>query len=323
MRYIPLFILIFVGGALACEVREVAPSVSGIQERPDVSRDFVAWINNHNVLGFDGRTDTIFAIDVDRHSTEAIVEFPFVFWIGFDEDSQIYYCDLRRNGRRGGCLANDVKNVVTNYLSLKRNIDYSNRILAWQDNFRGNWDVVVCDMRDNGNVGGCLTNDSKRFVTSDIHDQINPSVGAEFIAWEDHRLGTADIFGFNFRKDAEIPLVVETGRQYNPVVRGKNAFFGDDHDGNEEIKRIFLHDKLIVNLTNSAFDETNHDVDNGLMVYETSIYGGSSIGIKNLRRNVSTVIRLNDREYHPKTSDGVVVFESIVNGTSRVYSARC
>ncbi len=323
MKYIPLFILVFVGGALACEVREVAPSVDGMQERPDVSRDFVTWINEHRVFGFDGRTNMTFAIDADRYSTEVIVEFPFVFWIGFDEDSQVYYCDFRRNGYRGGCLENDEKNVVTNYLSLKKSIDYSNRILAWQDNVHGNWDVVICDMRKNGNVGGCLVNDSKRFVTKDTADQINPSVSAEFIAWEDYRFWTADIFGFDFRKDAEISIVVERDRQYNPTVRGETVFYGDNHDGNEEVKRILLVDRLIVNLTNSAFDETNYDVDNGLMVYETSVNGGSSIGIKNLRRNVSNVMGLNDREYHPKTSEGRVVFESIVNGTSRIYLARC
>ena len=323
MKYIPLFILMFVGGVLACEVREVAPSVEGMQEGPDVSRDFVTWINDHRVFGFDGRTNMTFAIDVDRYSTEAIVEFPFVFWVGFDEDSQIYYCDLRRNGYRGGCLENDEKNVVTSYLSLKKNLDYAHNVLAWQDHFHGNWDVVACNMRDNGNVGGCLANDSKRFITKNADDQVNPSVSADFIAWEDYRFGTADIFGLDFRKDAEIPLVVEEDRQHDPTVLGRAVFYEDNHDGNEEVKRILLSDRLIVNLTNSAIDETNHDVDNGLMVYETSVHGGSSVGVKNLRRNVSTVIRLDDREYNPKTSEGWLVFESVVNGTSRVYLARC
>ncbi len=323
MKLISLFILIFVGEVLACEVREIAPSVEGMQEMPDVSRGFVAWINDHRAFGFDVRTNTTFPIDLDRYSSEVIADFPFVFWIGFDEDSQIYYCDLRRNGRRGGCFEDDEKHAITNYLSLKRNIDFFHNVLAWQDNSYGNWDVAVCDMRDNGNVGGCLANDPKRFITSDVHDQINPSVGTGFIAWEDYRLGTADIFGFNFRKDAEIPLVVERDRQYNPVVRGRNVFFGDNHDGNEEVKRTFFFYRRIVNLTNSRFDEVNHDVDDGLMVYETSVHGGSSIGIKNLGRNVTSVLRLNDREYHPKTSEGVVVFESVVNGMSRVYLARC
>ena len=323
MKYIPLFILVFVGGVLACEVREVAPFVEGMQEGPDVSRDFVTWINNHKAFGFDGRTNTTFAIDADRYSTEAIVDFPFVFWVGFDEDSQIYYCDLMRNGYRGGCLEDDEKRAVTNYLSLKRNLDYSHNVLAWQDNFHGNWDIVACDMRDDGEVGGCLANDPKRFITKNVNDQINPSIGAGFIAWEDYRFRTADIFGLDFRKDAEISIVVERDRQYNPTVRGRTVFYGDNHDGNEEIKRVFLSDGWIVNLTNSDVDETNHDIDNGLMVYETSVNGGSSIGVKNLRRNISFVIRLNDMEYRPKTSEGMVVFESIVNGTSRVYLARC
>lgn len=323
MKYIPLFILIFVGGVLACEVREVAPTVDGMQEMPDISYGTVVWINNHRVFGFDDRTDTLFAIDLERYSTEVIIDFPLVFWIGLDEDSQIYSCNLRRNGHSGGCLEHDEKHVVTRHVSLKRGLDFFNNILVWQDNLYGNWDIVTCDMRDNGRAGGCLMNDPKRFVTKDIADQTNPSVSVDAIAWEDYRFGTADIFGFNLRKGVEIPLVVASGRQHDPVVRGRTVFFGDNREGNEEIKKIVLPDNLIVNLTNSAVDELNHDVDNGLMAYETSIYGGSSIGVLDLRRNGAFFISVHDREYHPKVSRGQFVFESIANGTSRVFIARC
>lgn len=323
MKLIPLFILVFVGGVLACEVREVAPSIEGMQELPDVSHGFVTWINDHRVFGFDGRTNTSFAIDADRYSTGAIVEFPFVFWIGFDEDSQIYSCDLRRNGYRGGCFENDEKHAVTNYLSLKRGLSFSRPLLVWQDHLRGNWDIMSCDLRKNGHFGGCLVNDSKRFITQDPVDQTSPSVAHGFVAWEKGRYGDVDIFGFDVARNVAFPLVVLHGRQHSPIVDGRFVYFGDVSDGNEEIKRIRLSDRIIENVTNSPVDERQQAVDGFIMAYETSVFGASSIGVRDLKKNVSSVIRLNDREFHPKTSDGWVVFEGIANGTGRVYLAMC
>ncbi len=323
MRMIPLLILVFVGAAGACEISELAPSISGEQELPVVSERHAFWVNNHQIYGYDLRQHAVFPVDIIRYSTEVAVDTPFVVWVGFNEDSQIYLCDLRRTGGSGGCLESDEKHQVTNYTSLKKNVDVRGHFLVWQDHARGNWDIVLCDLRKNGHEGGCLAGDAKMFVTNDLFDQIEPSVDGRWIVWEDHRGDAGDIYGYNLLRGVEVPFVMREGRQSRPVVRRSSVFFEDNSDGNFEIKELSLRDGMIITLTRSSFDEVNPHVDRHTLVYETSRFGVSSIEVFDLQSSANRFLKLRDREYNPSVFGKHIVFESAVNGTRRVFLDHC
>jgi hypothetical protein len=76
--------------------------------------------------------------------------------------SDVYMCDLSKNGQDGGCGANDIKTLVSSSAIREEYSVTDGNIIAW-------WQIIgdrvyQCNLTKNGQNGGCLVKDNKTLV---------------------------------------------------------------------------------------------------------------------------------------------------------------
>ncbi|MBI4447795.1 hypothetical protein HY643_02350 [Candidatus Woesearchaeota archaeon] len=188
------------------------------QFRPDVYNNLIVWEDSRNGpynsdiymcnLSKNGQSGGCLANDAKtqvtsntRADTYPKIYGNVIVWeydlSNFPLHSEIYMCDLSKNGQSGGCLAGDTKTQVTKLVFLfsgnsldSRTPDIYDNLIVWQgtsdlnkDNITDTTDIYMCDLNKNGQNGGCLANDAKTQITQTIpYDQL-PKVDGEIIIY--------------------------------------------------------------------------------------------------------------------------------------------
>ena len=68
-----------------------------------------------------------------------------------DDDSDIYMCNISKNGKTGGCGITDEKIQVTKDSAYQEDLAIYRDIIVWNDNRNGrdNWDIYLYNLSTN------------------------------------------------------------------------------------------------------------------------------------------------------------------------------
>ena len=251
-------------------------------------------------------------------------------WVTFNLSSDIYRCDLNNNSNYGGCLWNDTKVRVTDYLSLKRRPFLFKDLLLWEDNLAGNFDIISCGIDIN-----CV---DKKIIANNSFNQINVNSDGNIVVWEDHRNGNSDIYMFDINKNKEYPMVVDVGSQRKPTVIYKYFILWDSNKnlsddiyfksiGNDLVPYTF-DDSWEYTLAGSLFDEINVEVSKDgkpkIIIWETSKFNNIGLEGYDILNNSFFEVNISGIDFsNPSLYNRTIVFEGLGNQKKYLFISEC
>jgi hypothetical protein len=299
-------------------------------EKPALFDDIVVWSSNGNIVSYDISKDILRNVTSGYWWKQSADIFGnYIVWVGFEPDSQIYYCDINLNGAIGGCLENDDKIKVTNSFALKRDIVIFDSKLVWSEFDGSDFEIVGCDINLNGAIGGCLENDDKIWLTSNDFDDLDADIFGRYVVWEslenDWNIYYYDILNRNLNNfiDSNLnqrnPKLLKIGREYY-VVYWSNEF------GNDDVlyKKIGGFEEIL--LTNgTGFDEWNPSVNNfgeNKILWQSSKFGVSNLeGIS--RTGFIDANYVGNLQKNVEIYENLIVFEKYGSGSSDIFIGFC
>ena len=100
------------------------------------------------------------------------------------------------------------------------------RYIVWHERRSGNWDIFAFDLGPDG-LKGTDDDGGEIQITNDDAEQINPSIHAGMVVWEDTRGGPREIYLFNLSSRAEISLTNSGFNKKQPSIYGNYIAFED------------------------------------------------------------------------------------------------
>ena len=328
-------IVLFVDMVYACNYTTVINSDNNIYPRePKISGrnivfDYFSEVYRYD-LGQDLKFNTSDDLGLFLITNNSYIEDPNVYgnlitWIEYNETSEVYLCDVNRNGDYGGCLYNDSKIQITNHTSFKRNPLIFEDKIFWEDYLNGNFDIFMCSVYCNQSY--------VKQITNNISNQINLDVSNDLIVYEDDRNGNADLYFHNLNSKKEYPLVIDYGAQRKPKIFLDYFILWDTNkNGNDDIyiKSIgydlipyTADDSYDVLITNSSFDEYHVAVGKGKGFWQTSKYNSDSLEGGSVDGEIFEIFNNNSNFLNPSVYGNNIVFEAYSNTVRSIMIAEC
>ncbi len=150
-------------------------------------------------------------------------------------------------------LSSGQETPVTRSLDYQFSPDVWGTIIVWQNkDANGNYDIYMCDISLNGQEGGCLTNDIKTRVTSDLSWQLKPKIYGSRIVWQNKDAnGNYDIYmcdislngqeGGCLPDDLKMPVSTKEAKEESHDIYGDIVVWHDDSAGAQNLD-IYMYD---------------------------------------------------------------------------------
>jgi beta propeller repeat protein len=129
------------------------------------------------------------------------------------QPEDIYMCDLNKNGSDGGCMATDTPITVDNHPASSYFPVCEGGYISWADQRldppdpnipQSGGDIYICDIRLNGQYGGCLATNTKVRITRNTGVwQCCPEIWGEVVVWQDGRNGATDSYMYDLALDSD------------------------------------------------------------------------------------------------------------------------
>tara|TARA_Y100000310_G_C20699671_1_gene828545 strand:- start:3887 stop:4936 length:1050 start_codon:yes stop_codon:yes gene_type:complete len=91
---------------------------------------------------------------------------------------------------------------VTNGFWIKEDADMFENRIVWVE-YEPDAQLYSCNLRRNGNLGGCFESDEKVRMTKDFALKMEPAIFENFVFWEQYDGNDFEIFGCNFNNDGQ------------------------------------------------------------------------------------------------------------------------
>lgn len=340
--FITIILLLADNAYAECTINKILESNSNYFPRnAETYGNLIVFENHNDLIGYDLGLDLRFNTSDDKGffnitangiNVEPDLYENYISWVSFNPSSEIYLCNFFNNGNYGGCLWNDTKIKVTDYLSLKRRPFLIRDVLLWEDNVYGNFDIFMCNINF-----GCINKKPAR-ITNNSFNQINVHSDGNIIVWEDHRNGNADLYMYNLNDKKEYPLIVDIDNQRKPKITYKSFILWDSNKNvSDDVYFKSIGNDLIPYtgddswefiLAGTEFDEFNVKISKEkepkLAVWETSRFNNIGIGGFDILNNSFFDINVTGIDLvNPSVYGNNIIFEGLGNQKKYLFIAKC
>ena len=119
-------------------------------------------------------------------------------------------------------------------------------------------------------LAGSVQSSQEFPITTEPHDQHFPAIYGDYVVWQDHRHGNADIYGFNLLTGEEFQITTDPKDQKNPAIYGNIVVWEDKRNRKNSIYGYDLSKRQEFQISTAPGLKSNPAIYGNIVVWEDS-----------------------------------------------------
>ncbi|MBF0479018.1 MAG: S8 family serine peptidase [Candidatus Omnitrophica bacterium] len=157
-------------------------------------------------------------------------------------------------------------------------------------------------------------------ITSDIGDQLYPSISGDWMAWGDNSYGQTEITAYNIKSKKQQRLTFNPASKEMPSVDGNTVVWEDRRNGTWDIYGYDLAANQELPIVTLPGNQRFPSISNNKIVYQDDRNGGADIYLYNLNtRTEQRITTAAGKHQQPKIWNNIIVWADSRNGNWDIY----
>jgi beta propeller repeat protein len=152
--------------------------------------------------------------------------------------------------------------------------------------------------------------------------KMEPSIGDRGVIWTDYRAGSndSDIYMFDFKILADIPIISGFFNQTNPSISRDNIVWTDDRSGYFNVYIFNLTANREMNITNDNVNHSSPDISEDKVIWVDKSKGNLNVFLHDIKSNQTKQITTDNSDHrYPMIDGNRVIWVDNRTGSDQVY----